>query len=267
MQKLLEIKNLKKHFFLKEGIFSSSTTIKAVDCVSFDIKKGETIGLVGESGCGKTTLGRMILRLLAPTGGGIFYEGENILNYDKQRLRAYRKKAQIIFQDPFASLNPKMTIGQILEEPLIIHNAASAKERKKQAARLLDLVGLEPSFAGRYPHEFSGGQRQRINIARALSLNPEFIVADEPVSALDISIQAQIINLLREVQKKFALTYLFISHDLAVVKHITDKIMVMYQGKIVEEGPTENIFEKTQHPYTKLLIKSIPKPSLGKERL
>ncbi|MFH1454543.1 MAG: ABC transporter ATP-binding protein [Armatimonadota bacterium] len=266
MEKLIEVKNLKKYFAIRENIFKDSSTVKAVDNVSFDIYKGETLGLVGESGCGKSTLGRLILRLLDPTSGSINYKDENILNYGKSRLKTLRENMQIVFQDPFASLNPRMSIMEILAEPVAIHKITEAKNRKKYIEEILELVGLPVSALGRYPHEFSGGQRQRISLARSLTLKPEFIVADEPVSALDVSIQAQIINLLKQIQAKLNLTYLFISHDLAVVKYISDRVIVMYLGKIVEKAASENIFTEALHPYTKALIAASPQPGAKKEK-
>lgn len=258
MQKLVEVKNIKKYFTIKDKLFKTGQ-VKAVDDVSFDIIKGETLGLVGESGCGKSTLARMILRLIPPTSGEIFVDGQNIFSCQKNRMKSLRKKMQIIFQDPFASLNPRFSVEEIIAEPMIIHKTTSPQNIKKESEKILDLVGLDKSALKRYPHEFSGGQRQRISIARALSVNPEFIVADEPVSALDVSIQAQIINLLREIQLELNLTYLFISHDLAVVKYMSDRIMVMCAGKIVEEGKAKDIFKNPVHPYTKTLLAAVPR--------
>lgn len=263
MPNLLEVKNLKKYFLLKDKFFNP-LQIKAVDDVSFSIARGETLGLVGESGCGKSTLARLILHLIKPTSGSIFYKSENISGYNAQKLKSLRKSMQIIFQDPFASLDPKFSVEEILTEPLIIHKISAGRDRKKEAERLLEMVGLDKTALARYPHEFSGGQRQRISIARALSVKPEFIIADEPVSSLDVSIQAQIINLLKDLQKELNLTYLFISHDLAVVKHISDRIMVMCNGKIVETANSDDIFTNPIHPYTKILLAAIPVPVVSK---
>ena len=258
---LLEIKNLTKHFPLKKGFFGGvKTWVKAVDDVSLTVRKGRTLGLVGESGCGKTTLGRTILRLIEPTSGSINYSGVDVTQLDRHDMRAMRRKMQIIFQDPYASLNPRMTIGAALMEPMVIHNLGANKaERLDMAASLMKRVGLEPSMLNRYPHEFSGGQRQRICIARALAVEPEFIICDESVSALDVSIQAQILNLLLDLQDELNLTYVFISHDLAVVKFIADEVAVMYNGKVVEMNDAVGIYENPQHEYTKKLLSAIPK--------
>ena len=255
MDKLLEIKNLKKYFLIK-GEKAGRNMLRAVDDISLDIYKGETLGLVGESGSGKTTAGRTILRLYEPTAGTIFYGGQDI---SKVQMKPYRRKMQYIFQDPYASLNPRMTVGDIVGEPIDIHHLASGKaDRKDHIAQLLDQVGLNSEQATRYPHEFSGGQRQRIGIARALAVQPEFIVCDEPVSALDVSIQAQIINMLEKLQRDMGLTYLFIAHDLAVVKHISQRIGVMYLGKIVEITDTRELHAHPIHPYTRALLSAIP---------
>lgn len=255
MEKLLEIKNLKKYFLIK-GESAGHNKLRAVDDISFDIFRGETLGLVGESGSGKTTAGRTLLRLYEPTGGSIFYDGKDIT---KVSMKPYRRKMQYIFQDPYASLNPRMTVGDIVGEPIDIHKLVSSKaERTERIARLLDQVGLNSEQATRYPHEFSGGQRQRIGIARALAVEPEFIVCDEPVSALDVSIQAQIINMLEKLQQDMGLTYLFIAHDLAVVKHISQRIGVMYLGKIVELTDTKELHAHPIHPYTRALLSAIP---------
>jgi peptide/nickel transport system ATP-binding protein len=258
---LLEIKNVKKHFPLKTSFFGTvKTWVKAVDDVSLQVRRGRTLGLVGESGCGKTTLGRTILRLIEPTSGNIVYNGTDITQLDREKMRAMRRKMQIVFQDPYASLNPRMTIGAALMEPMIIHSLGhNSKERLEMAADLMKRVNLEPSMLGRYPHEFSGGQRQRVCIARALAVKPEFIICDESVSALDVSIQAQILNLLLDLQDEFNLTYVFISHDLAVVKFVADEVAVMYNGRVVEQSDAVGIYENPQHDYTKKLLSAIPK--------
>lgn len=258
---LLEIKHLKKHFGLKKGFFGGVTSwVKAVDDVSLQVRKGRTLGLVGESGCGKTTLGRTLLRLVEPTDGQILYNGTDITTLEKEKMRAMRRKMQIIFQDPYASLNPRMSVGAALIEPMVIHNIGSGKEeRLAMAGELMKKVGLDRAMLNRYPHEFSGGQRQRICIARALAVKPEFIVCDESVSALDVSIQAQILNLLKDLQDEMDLTYVFISHDLAVVKFISDEVAVMYNGKVVESNTALGIYENPQHDYTKKLLSAIPK--------
>ncbi len=259
--KLLEIKNVKKHFPLQKGIFGNvKTWVKAVDDVTLTVRKGRTLGLVGESGCGKTTLGRTILRLIEPTSGSIIYNGTDITQLDREAMRAMRRKMQIIFQDPYASLNPRMTVGAALMEPMIIHGlGGNRSERLEMAGELIKKVGLDRNMLNRYPHEFSGGQRQRICIARALAVKPEFIICDESVSALDVSIQAQILNLLLDLQEEMHLTYVFISHDLAVVKFISDEVAVMYNGKVVEMNDAVGIYENPQHDYTKKLLGAIPK--------
>ena len=268
---LLEVQDLRKYFPLGAGLFRRSTAqLKAVDGISFSLKRGETLGLVGESGCGKTTAGRVILRLIEPTSGSVslttsLAEGEErkphpVFQLDKGDLRKLRRQMQIVFQDPYGSLNPRMTVGTLLREPLIIHGLAAPSELDDQVAELLKTVGLNPVHARRYPHEFSGGQRQRIGIARALAVRPELIITDEPVSALDVSIQAQIINLLKELQDKFALSYLFISHDLRVVRHISDRVAVMYLGKIVEMAEKRELYDHPLHPYTDALLSAVPKP-------
>jgi oligopeptide transport system ATP-binding protein len=262
IQMLLEAKNLVKHFPIKHGtLFSKSVGfVQAVDGVSFYIKKGETLGLVGESGCGKSTTGRLILRLIDATSGEIFFEGKDILKISYEEMRGLRKDMQIIFQDPYSSLNPRMTVGDIVGEPLETHQVAKGSQKNKRVQELLEVVELDPKHTNKYPHEFSGGQRQRIGIARALALHPKLIICDEPVSALDVSIQAQVINLLQDLQVEFGLTYLFIAHDLSVVKHISNRVAVMYLGKIVELADKTTLYNKPQHPYTVALFSAIPVP-------
>ncbi len=256
---IVSVKKLKKYFPVRKGIFSRvSDYVRAVDEVELEVEKGSTMGLVGESGSGKTTLGKTVLRLLAPTAGKIFFEGEDITELDSARLRSLRREMQMIFQNPYGSLNPRMNVGSLVSEGISIHNTVKKEERGEFVAQLLGEVGLGTDVMGRYPHEFSGGQRQRIAIARAISLHPKFVVCDEPVSALDVSVQAQIINLLKDLQKKHGLSYLFISHDLRVVKHVSDLVAVMYLGKIVEIAPSEEIYSNPAHPYTKMLISAIP---------
>ena len=260
---ILEVRDLQMYFPVTSGIIFQRKVadIKAVDGVSFSIKKGETLGLVGESGCGKTTAGRCILQLYEPTGGDVLFEGQRLNDLSTKEMIPFRRKMQIIFQDPYGSLNPRMTCGDIIGEPLVIHKLTSGKgEYNDRIAELLTVVGLNPYMADRYPHEFSGGQRQRIGIARALAVNPSFIVCDEPVSALDVSIQAQVINLLEELQDQFGLTYLFIAHDLSVVRHISDRVAVMYLGHIVEVADRDELHENPQHPYTKALLSAVPIP-------
>ncbi len=268
---LLEVKHLVKHYPVTKGfIFQRQVgAVRAVDGLDFYIRKGETLGLVGESGCGKTTTGRVILRLQEPTSGEALFETRDIFKLGKEELRRMRRNMQIIFQDPYSSLNPRMTVGDIIGEPLEIHNLARGKEKVRRVQELLEVVGLSPYHANRYPHEFSGGQRQRIGIARALAVNPKLIIADEPVSALDVSIQAQVLNLLQELQKEFGLTYLFIAHDLSVVKHISDRIAVMYLGKIVELADADELFSNPQHPYTEALLSAvpIPNPEMRRDRI
>jgi len=260
---VLDVRNLKMHYPITSGVFlqKNEGVVKAVDGISFTIGKGETLGLVGESGCGKTTTGRCVLMLQKPTSGSVYFQGQDLSGMSGSALRAIRRHMQIIFQDPYGSLNPRMTVGSTVEEPLIIHRLSSSKkERRERVSQLLDLVGLNPSMAGRFPHEFSGGQRQRIGIARALAVEPSFIVCDEPVSSLDVSIQAQVINLLKDLQEKLGLTYLFISHDLSIVRHICDRVLVMYLGRIMEVATRDELHSNPQHPYTKALLSAVPIP-------
>ncbi|MBM0068002.1 ABC transporter ATP-binding protein [Alkalicoccobacillus gibsonii] len=260
-QELLKVNDLKQHFPIKGGMLGRTVNhVKAVDGVSFAIKEGETVSIVGESGCGKSTTGRAILRLDEPTSGEIEFQGKDLLSISKSEMRKMRKDLQIIFQDPYASINPRQTVRQILEEAMEIQNAVPKKDRENRIKELMDTVGLGPHQIDRYPHEFSGGQRQRIGIARALSVDPKLIVCDEAVSALDVSIQAQVINLLKKLQRELKLTYLFISHDLGVVRHISDRVIVMYLGRIVEIGDKKSVFDQSQHPYTKALLSAIPVP-------
>jgi oligopeptide/dipeptide ABC transporter ATP-binding protein len=258
---ILQVEDLKKHFPVRGGVFGGITgKIKAVDGITFNVKRGETFSIVGESGCGKSTTGMCLLRLEEPTSGKILLNGQNINSKSKTQVREFRRNVQIIFQDPYSSLNPKHTIKRILSEPLVNNGLTSEKKVKDRVVSLLEMVGLGAHHLERYPHEFSGGQRQRIGIARAISLNPKLIICDEPVSALDVSIQSQILNLLQELQTKLNLTYIFISHDLSVVEHISDRVAVMYLGKIVEMGPRKEVFEDPRHPYTKALLSSVPVP-------
>ncbi|MGA8241306.1 MAG: dipeptide ABC transporter ATP-binding protein [Desulfobacterales bacterium] len=258
---LVETRNLVKYYPILGGVFLKEVAaVKAVDDVSLTIRSGETMGLVGESGCGKTTFGRAILRLEEPTAGEVIFKGRNLLACDAKEMRALRKQMQIIFQDPFSSLNPRKTIAQIIGEPLLVHGMKNRKQREERVLYLLDVVGLRPEQMRRYPHMFSGGQRQRIGVARALALNPELIVCDEAVSALDVSIQAQVLNLLKDLQQEFGLTYLFISHDLHVVEHISDRVAVMYLGKIVELAPSKDLYKKPLHPYSQALLSASPMP-------
>lgn len=262
VDKLTQIRGLVKHF----PIEGSDDLVRAVDGVTFEILRGETLGLVGESGCGKSTVGRCILRLIEPTAGEILFDGRDVRAMDRRELRGLRREMQIIFQDPYASLNPRIRVRDIVGEPLVIHGMADVQERNGRVAELLSRVGLDPDYMNRYPHEFSGGQRQRIGIARALALNPQLIVADEPVSALDVSVQAQVVNLLQDLQAEFGLTYLFISHGLAVVEHISTRVAVMYLGRIVEVATAEELYAQALHPYTKALLSAIPIPDPKRKR-
>lgn len=264
---LMEIKDLKKYFPVNSSFFRGGTSqVKAIDGVSLNIKEGETIGVVGESGCGKSTLGRNIIRLQKPTSGNIVFDGKDITDLSDRKLKSVRRQMQIVFQDPYASLNPKLKVGDIVGEPLRVNRNGSPTERKEKVKSLLERVGLEAHHYSKYPHEFSGGQRQRIGIARALTINPKFVVCDEPVSALDVSVQSQVVNLLQDLQEEFNLTYMFISHDLSVVRHISDRVAVMYLGKIVELGDTKDIYENPAHPYTKALLSAIPVPNPREQR-
>jgi oligopeptide transport system ATP-binding protein len=264
---LLEIRNLKKHFPVGQALFSrNKSVVKAVDGVNLTVEEGETLGLVGESGCGKSTLGRAILRLIEPTSGEVYFEGKNLLGMSQRELREMRRQMQIIFQDPYASLNPRMRVGDIVGEGLEIHKIAKGRAKRDRVIELLRQVGLREDHYGRYPHEFSGGQRQRIGIARALGVSPKFIVCDEPVSSLDVSIQAQIINLLQELQEKMHLTYLFISHDLRVVEHISHRVAIMYLGKVVEIAQSDTIYRDAKHPYTRALLSSVPIPDMDRKK-
>ena len=264
---LLEAKNVVKYFPIKGGVLLKEiASVKAVDDVSLSIKEGETVGLVGESGCGKTTFGRAILRLEEPTSGDVFFEGQNILKADKKQMQALRENMQIIFQDPYSSLNPRKTVSHIIGEPLLVHGMKSRKQRQQRVLELLRVVGLRKEHMRRYPHQFSGGQRQRIGVARALALNPKLIVCDEAVSALDVSIQAQVINLLKDLQDEFGLTYLFISHDLSVVEHVSDRVGVMYLGKIVEIASSKMLYKNPLHPYTQALLSAVPIPDPALQR-
>jgi len=267
---LLEVRNLRKYFPIRGGIFSRVVAnVKAVEDVSFEIKKGEVVGLVGESGSGKTTAGRSILRLIEPTDGEVLFNGVDIAKLPKAKMRDYRKEMQIIFQDPFASLNPRMSVGDIIGEAMTIHNLAHGKAKEQRVADLLDRVGMSPNHMRRYPHEFSGGQRQRIGIARALAVDPKFIVADEPVSALDVSIQAQVVNLLQDLKEELGLTLLFIAHDLGVVEYISDRVVVMYLGRVMEVAPSKDLYANPVHPYTEALLSAvpIPDPTIKRERV
>ncbi len=263
---LLDVRDLVKEFPRQRRLFSPASVVRAVDGVTFEIDEGELFGLVGESGSGKTTTGRCILRLIEPTSGGVRFRGDDVLAFSRARLRQARREMQIVFQDPYSSLNPRMRAGAIVEEPLVIHRIGSRGERRERVAQLFELVGLDPSHLSRYPHEFSGGQRQRIGLARALALNPSLIIADEPVSALDVSVQAQVVNLLLALQERLKLTYLFIAHDLRLVRHICGRVAVMYRGKIVEMGDTAAIYSAPAHPYTRALLSAIPMPDPSAQR-
>jgi len=263
---LLSVRGLGKDFpGRRSGLLGPRNPVQAVDCVSFDIARRETLGLVGESGCGKTTTGRLVLRLIEPTRGTVLFDGQDVMAMPPPALRALRRNMQIVFQDPFGALNPRMTAGELIVEPLTVHGVGDSTGRETRLRRLLDLVGLATHHAGRFPHEFSGGQRQRLCIARALALDPAFVVCDEAVSALDVSVQAQILNLLHDLRTELGLTYLFISHDLGVVRHISDRVAVMYLGQIVEIGPRAAIFDAPSHPYTRALLKSVPSPEKGRK--
>jgi len=258
---LVRVANLKKHFPIRRGVFQRTIGwVKAVDGVSFEIKRGETLGLVGESGCGKTTVGRTILRLYPPTGGRILFDSVDVTALKGETLRRLRPRMQMIFQDPYASLDPRSTVGELIAEPLLIHGLADRQGRRERVKQLMELVGLNPAYLTRYPHEFSGGQRQRIGIARALALNPEFIVCDEPIAALDVSVQAQVVNLLEELQEKLELTYLFVAHDLSMVRHIADRVLVMYLGKMMEMSERDELYDNPLHPYTQALLSAVPVP-------
>ena len=263
---LLEVRHLVKEFTRKKGLVGKATVVRAVDDISFTIERGETFGLVGESGSGKTTTGRCILRLIEPTSGEVIFDGRDVLALSRAEMRAARRQMQIVFQDPYSSLNPRMRVADIVEEPLVIHKLGSQSERRQRVRELFELVGLNPDQLQRYPHEFSGGQRQRIGLARALALNPSLVIADEPVSALDVSVQAQVVNLLMDLQQRLSLTYLFIAHDLRLVEHICGRVAVMYLGRIVEMGETTKLFTSPRHPYTRALLSAIPVPDPGAPR-
>ncbi len=264
---LVDVQNLKVYFPIRAGFVQRSIgSVKAVDDISFEVRRGETLGLVGESGCGKSTTGRAVIRLREPTDGKVFFDGTDLSKIDKNKLRRMRRRMQIIFQDPYSSLDPRMTVGSIISEPIETHGLKKGRAKRERVAELLEMVGLDPRYVNRYPHEFSGGQRQRIGVARALAVEPEFIVCDEPISALDVSIQAQVLNLLVELREQFGLTYLFIAHDLSVVKHVSDRVAVMYLGKIVEIAPPEALYIGPAHPYTRALLSAVPVPDPVAER-
>lgn len=266
MSAMLEVRGLTKHFPVHRGVLRRVVgQVRAVEDVSFDVAQGETLAIVGESGCGKSTIGRTLLRLIEATAGSVRLEGEHVLNQPEAKMREIRKQMQIIFQDPFGSLNPRMTVSETLAEPLLLHGLATAKDVREKVSNLLETCGLQPWHAERYPHEFSGGQRQRVGIARALATRPKLIVCDEPVSALDVSVQAQIVNLLKDLQQQFGIGYVFISHDLAVVRHMADRVAVVYLGRIVEEAPTADLFARPSHPYTRSLIDAAPRPDPGEK--
>lgn len=268
-QPLLEVQGMKKHFSTKKGLWAKGKTVRAVDGVDLTLYDGEVVSIVGESGCGKSTLGRCVLRLIEPTEGSIYFGGRDIRSMKAEELRKIRREMQLVFQDPYSSLNPRKMVGDILRMPLHIHGIGNAEEQKQKVKRMIDIVGLTETHLSRYPHEFSGGQRQRIGIARALILQPKLIVADEPVSALDVSVQAQILNLMQDLKQEFKLTYMFISHDLSVVRHISDRVAVMYLGRIVEVGEKKQLYDNPQHPYTKALLSSVPvpNPEVKRERI
>jgi oligopeptide transport system ATP-binding protein len=264
---LVDVIDLKVHFPIRAGMFQKTIgSVKAVDGITFEVRRGETLGLVGESGCGKSTTGRAVIRLREPTAGTVLFDGQDLAKIDKNKLRRLRRRMQIIFQDPYSSLDPRMTVNSIISEPIETHDLKKGKEKRERVAELLEMVGLDPRYVNRYPHEFSGGQRQRIGVARALAVEPEFIVCDEPISALDVSIQAQVLNLLMELRERLNLTYLFIAHDLSVVKHVSDRVAVMYLGKIVELAPPESLYLSPAHPYTRALLSAVPVPDPIMER-
>ncbi len=264
---LVDVTDLKVYFPIRAGFFQKTIgSVKAVDGITFEVRRGETLGLVGESGCGKSTTGRAVIRLREPTSGSVFFDGVDLAKADKNKLRRLRRRMQIIFQDPYSSLDPRMTVNSIISEPIETHNLKTGKAKRERVAELLEMVGLDPRYVNRYPHEFSGGQRQRIGVARALAVEPEFIVCDEPISALDVSIQAQVLNLLTELRERLNLTYLFIAHDLSVVKHVSDRVAVMYLGKIVELAPPDSLYLSPAHPYTRALLSAVPVPDPIMER-
>lgn len=264
---LLQVENLRKYFPIRRGIMQRVVGhVKAVDGVSFTVNRGETLGVVGESGCGKSTMGRSLLRLLEPTAGKVMFEGQNVVTLSKEKMRALRRQMQIVFQDPYASLNPRFSIAQTLMEPMIVHKLYNPNQRMERVRSLLERVGLDPDYAKRYPHEFSGGQRQRIGIARALALNPKLMILDEPVAALDVSVQSQVLNLLEDLQEEFNLTYIFVAHDLSVVRHISDRVMVMYLGRMAELADSEDLFQDPLHPYTRALLSAVPLPDPDAKR-